>query len=192
VDPDAGTAQPGYRMRMHNVTRVCDHYVSLECIQKASEDMCTAQLINQLLEGKPADTIWQPQTIAGVVVGGECGCKSGRKGHGLAIWWQYAASNISNCARNFSKSPLQHYSQHVGRRHQHSFYGGSLRLSTLSTASQCASQCLYPCACVHGTTHAVLAGPQAVNQTCIFGACCGVCYVCCMQQVWSAFLLCAP
>lgn len=86
MDPDAGTSQPGYRLRMHNVTRVCDYYVSLECIQQASEDMCTAQLINQLLEGKSADTSWQPQTIAGVVVGGECGCKSGCEGHGLAIW----------------------------------------------------------------------------------------------------------
>jgi hypothetical protein len=71
VDPDAGTAQPGYRLVMHNVTRVCNYFVTAECIQQQSEDMCTAQLINKLLTPEQAaDTSWQPQTIAGVVVGG--------------------------------------------------------------------------------------------------------------------------
>jgi hypothetical protein len=56
---------------MHNVTRVCDHFVTAECIHEQSEDMCTAQLLNKLLAPEPpADSSWQPQTIAGVVVGG--------------------------------------------------------------------------------------------------------------------------
>lgn len=58
---------------MHNVTRVCDNYVSADCIQQQSEDMCTAQLLQKLLSpDSPGDNSWQPQTIAGVVVGGGC------------------------------------------------------------------------------------------------------------------------
>lgn len=56
---------------MHNTTRVCLYYVTAECIQRQSEDTCTAQLLSQLLvPTQPADSSWQPQTIAGVVVGG--------------------------------------------------------------------------------------------------------------------------
>lgn len=56
---------------MHNTTRVCLHYVTAECIQRQSEDTCTAQLLSELLAPKqPVDSSWQPQTVAGIVVGG--------------------------------------------------------------------------------------------------------------------------
>lgn len=71
ADPDAGTARAGYRLVMHNVTRVCDHYVTAECIQQQSEDVCTADLLTKLLvPADSSDGTWQPQAIAGVVVGG--------------------------------------------------------------------------------------------------------------------------
>lgn len=71
ADPDAGTAQAGYRLVMHNVTRVCDHYVTAECIEQQSEDVCTADLLTRLLVPMDfGDGSWQPSTIAGVVVGG--------------------------------------------------------------------------------------------------------------------------
>lgn len=71
ADPDAGTAQAGYRLVMHNVTRVCDNYVTAECIQQQSEDVCTADLLTKLLvPADSSDGSWQPQAIAGVVVGG--------------------------------------------------------------------------------------------------------------------------
>lgn len=73
ADPDAGTSQPGYRLEMQNVTRVCDYYVTAECIQQFSEDLCTAELLSKLLTPPQApDATWQPQTIAGVVAGGAC------------------------------------------------------------------------------------------------------------------------
>lgn len=58
---------------MQNVTRVCDYYVTAECIQQYSKDLCTADLISKLLSPPAAaDGTWQPQIIAGVVAGGAC------------------------------------------------------------------------------------------------------------------------
>jgi hypothetical protein len=73
ADPDTGTSQPGYRLEMQNVTRVCDYYVTAECIHQYTEDLCTADLLSRLLSPPAAsDGTWQPQTIAGVVAGGAC------------------------------------------------------------------------------------------------------------------------
>lgn len=58
---------------MQNVTRVCDYYVTAECIQQYSEDLCTAELLSKLLTPpQSSDGTWTPQTIAGVVAGGAC------------------------------------------------------------------------------------------------------------------------
>jgi hypothetical protein len=54
---------------MENVTRVCLHFITAECMQQQGEDSCTAQLLAQLAAA-PADSGWTPQATAAVIVGG--------------------------------------------------------------------------------------------------------------------------
>lgn len=70
ADPEAGYSG-AYLLHMTNTTRVCEHYVTQECIQQSGLDTCTAQLVDQLLNRTETTRPLSGAAIAGVVVGGE-------------------------------------------------------------------------------------------------------------------------
>lgn len=71
TDPGAGYSWPGYVLYMVNVTRVCDNYISGDCIATSGQDSCIADLLDRLLNGT-LSSVWRPRAIAGVAVAGVC------------------------------------------------------------------------------------------------------------------------
>lgn len=75
-DPETGAKHAGYTLHMANVTRVCHHYVTSECIKASGQDACIAQLVFQLQDHAPADVppargrALAPGEAAGVSVAG--------------------------------------------------------------------------------------------------------------------------
>ncbi|KAF6260605.1 hypothetical protein COO60DRAFT_1700220 [Scenedesmus sp. NREL 46B-D3] len=67
TDPGAGYSWPGYVLYMVNVTRVCDNYISGDCIATSGQDSCIADLLDRLLNGT-LSSVWRPRAIAGVAV----------------------------------------------------------------------------------------------------------------------------
>eukprot|EP00878_Enallax_costatus_P027605 GHUV01029739.1.p1 GENE.GHUV01029739.1~~GHUV01029739.1.p1 ORF type:complete len:319 (+),score=80.47 GHUV01029739.1:267-1223(+) len=69
-DPEAGINYGGYVLHMHNTTRVCDNYITAQCMQQLGMDTCTAQLLDQLFNGTKSHKFWTPGAIAGIAVAG--------------------------------------------------------------------------------------------------------------------------
>eukprot|EP00775_Hariotina_reticulata_P005704 gene5704-5944_t len=68
TDPEAGRPFPGYVLYMENVTRVCNYYITEQCLAAYGQDSCIAEMLDQLLN--TTRNSLSPGTIAGIAVAG--------------------------------------------------------------------------------------------------------------------------
>jgi hypothetical protein len=83
-EPDKGSQSPGYVLFQVNTTRVCQNFITQQCLQDHNDDeeLCMAMLIAAarrggggaaMREGPAGGSFWTPGAVAGVALAGGCG-----------------------------------------------------------------------------------------------------------------------